>query len=58
MRGRDAAKGEKAGEGVVAGDEGAILEMVGRKVIYTDDPPSTHRSFVSVTTSLHQIPLL
>ena len=41
MRGREATKRKEAGEGAVAGDEGAVLEMADRKVIDMDDPPNT-----------------
>lgn len=35
-------KGKEAGEGMVAEDEGAVLEMVNRKISYMDDPPNTY----------------
>lgn len=48
-------KSKEAGEGVVAGDEGAVLEMADRKVIDMDDPPNTSTTDAwSMTTSLHQ----
>lgn len=39
MRGREATKGKEADKGTVAGDEGAVLEMVEKKFIDMDDPP-------------------